>query len=72
MRIFLGVVRISMVQAMGGNPGNWAALTGPNATKGKEILQDFRGLKAAVGQKTVETQGNTKASRNPMENDAKG
>ena len=64
------LVGISMMDAMGGHPGNRPPLTGKGAAKRKEIFQKTGDFKAAVGQKPVIAKRDAEAAGHKMKKKA--
>jgi hypothetical protein len=64
-------VRILMMHAVGGDPGNWAAFYGQRAAGSQEILNEFRGFVAAMGKQAVIAHANAQAAGNPPHHQAK-
>src|ERR1700722_10981261 len=64
-------VRILMMHAVGGDPGNRAAFYGQRAAGSQEILNEFRGFVAAMGKQAVIAHANAQAAGNPPHHQGK-
>src|SRR6516225_2190178 len=70
MRIAL-LVRVLVMNAMRGNPGNRTALQGKGAAGREDVLDPLGGLIPPVSEKTVIAHANAEASRNPPHKNGK-
>src|SRR5579859_5516691 len=64
-------IRILMMHAMGGDPGNGASLDGQRAASGEKVFDEFRGFVAAMRKQAVIAHADAQAAGNPPHEEAK-
>src|SRR6202795_4203171 len=64
-------VRILMMHAMGGDPGNRAAFDGQRSAGSQEVLDEFRSFVTAMRKQAMVAHANAQAAGNPPHEEAK-